>query len=84
MDNGSGISPSQKTFVIADFDTVYAAYESPVLSFANPCRKECEIRIPIPDNVRNRNSEVFWKLTPGRDSLLITGPFVQMEDLEYK
>ena len=81
MDNGSGINPTQRKFIIADFDTVNVIYESDILSFANPCRRECKIRIPIPDNARNRNSDLFWKLEPGRDSLRITGPFVQAEDL---
>lgn len=80
MDNGSGINPTQKKFVIADFDTVNVTYDSDVLSFANPCRKECQIKIPIPDNARNRNSEMFWKLVPEKDSLQITGPFVKTED----
>ena len=80
MDNGSGINPTQKKFVIADFDTVNAAYESNILSFANPCRKDCQISIPIPDNARNRNSELFWRMVPDKDSLRITGPFVQTED----
>ena len=79
MDNGAGINPTQKIFVIADYDTVNATYESSILSFANPCRRECEIRIPIPDNARNHNSELFWKIEPGRDSLRITGPFAQWE-----
>ena len=81
MDNGSGINPTQKKFIIADFDTVNVIYESDILSFANPCRRECKIRIPIPDNAKNRNSDLFWKLEPGKDSLQITGPFVQTEDL---
>ena len=80
MDNGSGINPAQKKFVIADFDTVNVAYESNILAFANPCHRDCQIRIPIPDNARNRASEIFWKLLPSKDSLLITGPFVQTED----
>lgn len=80
MDNGSGINPAQKKFVIADFDTINVVYESNILAFANPCRRDCQIRIPIPDNARNRASEIFWKLSPGKDSLLITGPFVQTED----
>ena len=80
MDSGSGINPTQKKFVIADFDTVTVTYESNILSFANPCRKDCQIRIPVPDNARNRNSELFWRMEPDKDSLRITGPFVQTED----
>ena len=80
MDNGAGINPAQKKYVIADFDTVNASYESSILSFANPCRRECQIKIPIPDNAKNRNSELFWKLSPGKDSIWITGPFVPKED----
>lgn len=80
IDSGSGINPTQKKFVIADFDTVTVTYESNILSFANPCRKDCQIRIPVPDNARNRNSELFWKMVPDKDSLRITGPFVQTED----
>lgn len=80
IDSGSGINPTQKKFVIADFDTVNVVYESNILSFANPCRKDCQIRIPIPDNARNRNPEMFWKMEPDKDSLRITGPFVQTED----
>lgn len=80
MDSGSGINPTQKKFVIADFDTVTVTYESNILSFANPCRKDCQIRIPVPDNARNRNSELFWRMVPDKDSLRITGPFVQTED----
>ena len=80
MDNGAGINPTQKKFVIADFDTVNVVYESSILSFANPCRKECQIKVPIPDNARNRNAEMFWTMTPDKDSLRITGPFVQTED----
>lgn len=80
MDMGSGINPIQKKFVLADYDTVSAIYESSILSFANPCRRECKIKIPIPDNARNRNSELFWTMTPDKDSLHIEGPFVQTEE----
>ena len=80
MDNGAGINPAQKKYIIADFDTVNASYESSILSFANPCRRECQIKIPIPDNAKNRNPELFWKLSPGKDSIWITGPFVPKED----
>jgi hypothetical protein len=79
MDNGSGINPTQKKFIVADFDTINVVYESSILSFANPCRRECQIRIPIPDNARNRNADIFWKLQPGKDSLRITGPFILEE-----
>ena len=80
MDDGSGISSSQKKFVIADYDTVNAVYEAPILSFANPCRRECKIRIPISDNARNRNAELFWAFKPDKDSLRITGPFISKEE----
>jgi hypothetical protein len=80
MDNGSGINPTQKKFVLADYDTVNAVYEQSILSFSNPCRRECKIKIPIPDNARNRNSELFWTMIPDKDSLHIAGPFVQTED----
>ncbi len=80
MDNGSGINPTQKKFVLADYDTINAVYEQSILSFVNPCRRECKIKIPIPDNARNRNAELFWRMVPNKDSLRITGPFVQMEE----
>ena len=80
MDMGSGINPTQKKFILADYDTVDVAYESSTLTFANPCRRECKIKIPIPDNARNRNTELFWTMTPFKDSLHIAGPFVQTEE----
>jgi len=80
MDNGSGISPSQKKFIIADYDTVSAQYSSSVLSFANPCRRECNLKVPIPDNARNRNTELFWTLKFNRDSMYLSGPFAPKEE----
>ena len=79
MDNGSGIGSAQKKFIVADFDTVSAVYEAPILTFANPCRRECKIRIPITDNAKNSNEKLFWTMFPGRDSIRITGPFIQTE-----
>ena len=80
MDNGSGISQAQKKIVVADYDTVGAVYESSIISFENPCHRTCKLKIPIPDNAKNRNTEMYWKLEPGKDSLRISGPFVPKED----
>ena len=80
MDNGSGIASTQKRFIIADYDTVNAVYNSSILSFANPCRRECNLKVPIPDNARNRNAELFWTLKFHRDSMYISGPFVPKEE----
>ena len=80
MDNGSGIGSTQKKFIIADYDTVNVVYDSSILSFANPCRRECNLKVPIPDNARNRNTELFWTLKFNRDSMYISGPFVPEEE----
>ena len=80
MDNGSGISQTQKKFVVADYDTVSAMYGNSIISFVNPCRRECKLKIPIPDNAKNRNTELYWRLEPGKDSLRIFGPFVPKEE----
>lgn len=80
MDNGSGISSTQKKFIIADYDTVSVQYNSSILSFANPCRRECNLKVPIPDNARNRNTELFWTLKFYRDSMYLSGPFAPKEE----
>ena len=80
MDNGSGIGANQKKFIIADYDTVGVQYNSSILSFANPCRRECNLKVPIPDNARNRNTELFWTLKFYRDSMYISGPFAPKEE----
>ena len=84
MDNGSGISPTQKKYIIADYDTINVNYSASVLSFPNPCHRECNIKIPISDNARNRNGDLFWTLKLGRDSMFITGPFAPKEEVTWR
>ncbi|MCQ2120264.1 MAG: hypothetical protein MJY78_00340 [Fibrobacter sp.] len=79
LDLGSGIN-EKKISIVVDSDTLQQAtmlFNAPILSFANPCKKECNLRISLFDNARNPSPDVYWRITPEKDSLYLTGPFIE-------
>ena len=79
LDNGSGVNVSKNQAIINN-DTLETKFEDNVLSFANTCKKECNLIITAEDYAHNRVPDVYWKIKVNGSETKIYGPFASSEE----